>query len=273
MYMPIESTSVDAGSGGPVVDDGDVLNPDVPMQQQIYRQLRAEILDGLWVGRTDFPGERELAERFKVSVVTARTPLERLGEEGLVERGRGRRPRATYVPPGAGDEGDLPVFYPEEEGSEYGYELLRVGIGVVPAEACRVFGLPPGSKLWQCARLRVYQGRPHVVTHNVQLPELGERHSLEDLRAKPMMSILSAEGVDVVTMRRRIYASTPPPIVSRHLGLYLDTPVSVCVLTLHDENGSPIEWIRAYVDPKLPVREEVRDVHQGYWTSPEQNPS
>ncbi|MGW0581318.1 GntR family transcriptional regulator [Streptomyces sp. NPDC002920] len=73
--MPNESASADAGSGGPVVDDGDVLNPDVPMQQQIYRQLKAEILDGLWVGRTDFPGERELAERFNVSVVTARTPL------------------------------------------------------------------------------------------------------------------------------------------------------------------------------------------------------
>ncbi|MEV5843567.1 GntR family transcriptional regulator [Streptomyces sp. NPDC051985] len=264
--MPNESGA--SGAPSPATDDGDVLNPDVPMQQQIYRQLRAEILDGLWVGRTDFPGERELAERFKVSVVTARTPLERLGEEGLVERGRGKRPRAVYIPPSPGDDGDLPVFFPEEESSEYGYELLQVGVDVAPAEACRVFGLPPGSKLWQCVRLRVYQGLPHVVSQNVQLPELGERHSLEDLRAKPMMSILSSEGIDVTTVRRRLHAGTPPPIVSRHLGLYLDTPVSVCVLTLEDGQGDPVEWIRAYVDPKLPVREEVRDVRKGYWKIP-----
>lgn len=266
MQMPNEAG--DAETPSPVTDDGDVLNPDVPMQQQIYRQLRAEILDGLWVGRADFPGERELAERFKVSVVTARTPLERLGEQGLVERGRGKRPRATYIPPGPGNHGDLPVFYPEEELSEYGYEVLQVGVDVAPAEACRVFGLPPGSKLWQCVRLRVYQGLPHVVSHNVQRPEIGARHSLEDLKTKPMISILSAEGIDVTTIRRRLYAGTAPPIVSRHLGLYLDTPVSVCVLTLQDDKGDPIEWIRAYVDPKLPVREEVRDVHKGYWTIP-----
>ncbi|MEU6198522.1 GntR family transcriptional regulator [Streptomyces sp. NPDC047061] len=264
--MPNESAAADTPS--PAVDDGDVLNPDVPMQQQIYRQLRAEIVDGLWVGRTDFPGERELAERFNVSVVTARTPLERLGEEGLVERGRGKRPRAVYVPTGHEASGGLPVFYPEEEGSEYGYELLEVGVCVVPAEACHLFGLPAGSRLWQCVRLRVFEGVPHLVSHNVQLPEVGQRHSLEDLRAKPMMSILSAEGIDVTTIRRRLYAGTPPPIVSRHLGLYLDSPVSVCVMTLHDENGEPIEWIRSYVDPKLPVGEEVRDVHKGYWTIP-----
>jgi GntR family transcriptional regulator len=266
VYMPNESGA--AGTPGPATDDGDVLNPDVPMQQQIYRQLRAEILDGLWVGRTDFPGERELAERFKVSVVTARTPLERLGEEGLVARGRGKRPRATYIPPSPGDDDDLPVFYPEEESSAYGYELLQVGVDVAPAEACRLFGLPPGSKLWQCVRLRVYDGLPHVVSHNVQLPEVGERHSLEDLKTKPMMSILSSEGIDVTTIRRRLHAGTAPPIVSRHLGLYLDTPVSVCVLTLLDESDAPVEWIRAYVDPKLPVQEEVRDVHKGYWTIP-----
>jgi GntR family transcriptional regulator len=264
--MPQKSGSAAPGTNVPTPDDGDVLNPDVPMQQQIYRQLRSEILDGLWVGRTDFPGERELAERFKVSVVTARTPLERLGEESLVERGRGRRPRATYIPSPPGEASDLPVFYPEDERSEYGYELLRCGVAVVPAEACRAFGFEPGSKLWECVRLRVYEGRPYVVLHNVQLPEIGERHSLEDLRSKPMMSILRAEGIDVVTIRRRMQATTPPPIVSRHLCLYLDSPVSVAVNTLHDGDGVPIEWVRGYMDPQLPVPEEVRDVHKGYWT-------
>ncbi|MEU6201869.1 hypothetical protein [Streptomyces sp. NPDC047061] len=39
-------------------------------------------------------------------------------------------------------------------------------------------------------------------------------------------------------------------------------------MTLHDEKGAPVEWTRSYVDPKLPVAEEVRDVHKGYWTIP-----
>jgi len=38
----------------------------------------AEILDGLWIGRHDFPSERDVAERFGVSVITSRAALDRL---------------------------------------------------------------------------------------------------------------------------------------------------------------------------------------------------
>ncbi len=38
------------------VDSGaDILDADTPIQVQIYRQLRAEILDGLWIGRRRIP--------------------------------------------------------------------------------------------------------------------------------------------------------------------------------------------------------------------------
>ncbi|WP_217575019.1 GntR family transcriptional regulator [Streptomyces sp. GbtcB7] len=192
-------------------DDNDVLSPDVPMQLQIYRQLRADILDGLWVGRNDFPGERELAERFGVSAITSCGALERLHDERLVDRGRGRRTKASHVPSPDGTEGGLPLFHPEEQDTEYGYRLLRAGMAVVPAEAARFFELPPGSELWECARPRVYKDQPHVVMHNVQRPETGTLHKLEALQTRPMMSIVTSEGLGVATVRRRIRATNPPP--------------------------------------------------------------
>ena len=57
------------------------MNPDVPLHYQIYQQMRAEIEDGLWTGRDDFPGEEDLAQRFGVSVITTRKALTRLAEE------------------------------------------------------------------------------------------------------------------------------------------------------------------------------------------------
>src|SRR5258707_8505936 len=75
-----------------------LFDPNISLHHQIYQQMRTEILDGMWVGRDDFPGEEELAARYGVSVITSRKSLGRLVEEGLVERGRGRRPRATYEP-------------------------------------------------------------------------------------------------------------------------------------------------------------------------------
>ena len=85
----------------------DVLSQDIPLHHQIYLQVRTEINDGLWVGREGFPGEDGLAERFGVSVITARKALERLTTEGWVERSRGRRPRVIRAPAGASVEPDL----------------------------------------------------------------------------------------------------------------------------------------------------------------------
>lgn len=129
--------------------DADVLGPDVPIQVQLYRQLRTEILDGLWGGRTGFPGERDLAERYGGSRITSRRALERLAREGLVVRGRGRRATSPYVPPEP--PGNGPVWFVlDSEGSPDAFRPLRVGVETAPAEACRAFGLTPGSALWQC---------------------------------------------------------------------------------------------------------------------------
>ena len=42
------------------------------------------------------------------------------------------------------------------------------GAAIAPLEACRAFGMPPGTQLWLCRRLRRYEGRPHSVTLNAQ---------------------------------------------------------------------------------------------------------
>jgi len=67
------------------------LDPNVPMHSQVSVQLRTQIRDGLWIGRSDVPGEAELAERLKVSVIASRKALERPASEHWIERGRGRK--------------------------------------------------------------------------------------------------------------------------------------------------------------------------------------
>ena len=263
--------SADIGSSSPAVvtsvDDSDLLCPDIPIQVQIYRQLRAEIHDGLWVGRDDFPGERELAERFKVSVITSGAALARLVGDGLISRGRGRRTQVLYTPPVGGVPNRLPQFVPEDEDSPYGFRLVRAGTGIVPADACHAFARPAGSHLWECVRLRVYEERAYIVVHHVQLPELADRYRLVDLQTKPIYSILISHGVELATVRRRVQATTPPPVVSRMLDVRPDMPVPMVVLTLHRPDGTIADWTRLYLRPDLPLKEEVRDIGSGYWAT------
>ena len=73
------------------------FDPAVPLQHQIYLQVRSEIEDGLWLDRDDFPGERDLADRYGVSVITTRAALDRLARRRM---GRtATRPRHESDPP------------------------------------------------------------------------------------------------------------------------------------------------------------------------------
>ncbi|MFI0821057.1 GntR family transcriptional regulator [Streptomyces sp. NPDC021098] len=244
--------------------DADVLGPDVPIQVQLYRQLRAEILDGLWVGRTGFPGERDLAERYGVSLITSRRALERLAREGLVVRGRGRRATSPYVPPEPPGSGPV-WFVLDSEGSPDAFRPLRVGVETAPADACRAFGLAPGSTLWQCVQSHERAGKPLLVSHHVQHPEVGARHTLEDLRTRQMLQILSGR-YEITAVRRSLRAGNPSPLVRRHLGIAPDTPVLTAVIRVHGgPSGGLLEWVRLTAHPDLPLPDDALDLTTGRW--------
>src|SRR3954464_5585403 len=196
----------------------------VPLHHQVYLQVRQEIADGLWEGKA-LPGEVELAARFGVSVVTTRAALVRLVDDGWVERARGRGTRVIAPPEAPPAPG--PPLVSVGRRRLYAYTVLDAAVRTAPAEACGAFGVPPGTDLWQCKRLRTFEGRPHSVTHNAQVVERGTRHTARRLATMPMTAIFSAAGVEVASLRRSARASRAPAGVAEPLGLTLSDPVLV----------------------------------------------
>lgn len=245
-----------------------VFDPSVPLQHQVYLQLKQEIVDGLWVDRTDFPGEKELAQRYGVSVITTQAALGRLADEGWVERRRGRGTRVVRQPPPPSPSG--PTLLPLEARSDYRYRLLSAEEAVAPAEACRAFGVPEGSILWQCRRLRTFEGRSHSVTHNVQREEIGRRHRKRALASLPMSAILESEGLTRARIRRHLAVSHASPEVAGYLGLTLADPVLQAVFTVEDPSGHVLEWVRICLHPDFATPEEVLDLRSGAWRAARQ---
>jgi GntR family transcriptional regulator len=235
----------------------------------VYLQLRHEIEDGLWLDRDDFPGERELAAGYGVSVITTRAALDRLADEGWVERRRGRGTRAIRRPSPRTPR-SMPPLVPVGETprrARYQYELLDAETRIAPADACEAFGEPPGTELWQCNRLRRYEGRPHSVTHNAQRPEIGVRHRVSALAQKPMAVLLAAQGIELRHMRRRFHATVAPPFVARHLDLTVVDPVLVATFTMHGPDELTVEWVRIYLHPDRSTPEETMDFELGRWSA------
>jgi GntR family transcriptional regulator len=244
------------------------FDPSVPLHHQVYLQLRSEIADGLWADRSDFPGERELAERLGISVITTKAGLDRLASEGWIERHRGRRTRVVRDPVVRRTRSEPPIYAVGPQRS-YEYRVLSSGVGIAPAEACSTFGQSPGHQLWQCQRLRVHGGTPHSVTHNAQLPDVGERHTARQLTSLPMGLILTREGYDVTGMRRRFGVTYPPPVVAEALGVTVAERVLVSTFTVHDVADTVVEWVRIYLHPDQPTPDETVDLTTGRWSATE----
>lgn len=244
----------------------DALDANVPMHYQIYVQLRTEIKDGLWIGRSDFPGEVELAERFGVSVITSRKALERLADESWIERGRGKRTMANPPPPVrlAAPPAEM---LPTGRLRPFTYSILSRDVAIAPVEACAALGAPAGSALWSCSRLRRFEGRPHSVTLNVQPPAIGEKHALADLRTLPMAQILRREGFRLAHLTRRVGVSLPSPSVAAPLGITLNDPTLVFTFTIADDRRTVVEWVRIFVHPAEAGPIETMDLQTGAWST------
>lgn len=239
----------------------------VPLHHQIYLHLRAQILDGSWVGREGFPGEEDLARQFGVSAVTARTALNRLAADGFIQRSRGRRPKVVREPDHSRRD-NAPAVIQTSIGAPraFTYRVLSRGEGVAPLEACEAFGLPPGSDLWLYSRLRTYRGRPHSVTLNAQRIELGRSLPIDKLRKLPMTQVLRDAGVKFAYLRRRITASLPPPHIAAQLGVMLHDPTLVYTFTHHDSKDLVVQWVRIWVRHDEPSPEEVFSYETGNWS-------
>jgi len=239
-----------------------LFDPDVSLHHQIYQQMRTEILDGVWVGRDDFPGEEELAARYGVSVITSRKSLVRLVEDGLVERGRGRRPRATYEPR-ATISSSRPTVFPIGPHRPYKYKIIETEIRVAQAEACEAFGLKYGVQLWHCSRMRHFEGRPHSFVVNVQQPEVGKKHKVSKLTTLPMSVILKQEGFTLGSIKRQVAAKFPGTLASQNLGIPMHAAILHYTFVLTNDTDAPLEWVQIALHPNESPPLEVFDLRTG----------
>ena len=216
---------------------------DVPLHYQVYELIRADILDGLYVGLDDFPGEVELAQRFQVSVATSRVVLQRLAAEGLVERGRGRRPRAVFSPhPSAATP--LVVNL-----NLFAFDLSEAADGIAPWAACRFFGLPAGSVMWHCRRLRLLDGRPHSVALHHQPCDVGRRHGPEGLASEAMPLLLAEAGLPTVRIDCILEMRRPDVQVAAALRVNVWEKLLAATLSSFTIDRRPSDFARIFYHP------------------------
>ncbi len=221
----------------------------VPLHHQVYLDLRGALDAAEWTPGDQLPPERELAERYGVSLITVRRALTDLAREHRLERTRGR---GTFVtrPPIQLDL-DAPTSFTEEI-RRLGHDPATriVTAQTVPAEpaVADALGIAHGAQVVHLERLRMADGDP-LLLEQVYLPEARFPGLLAgDLEHGSLYELLHDRyGTSVVLAREAI---EPVAIESREavlLGVEPGRPALLIEGVAFDDAGRPIELAITYV--------------------------
>jgi GntR family transcriptional regulator len=223
----------------------------VPRYHQIYLVLREQLAEGRFDPARPLPGELELADSFGVSRVTMRAALDRLAEEGLIARHRGRgtfaRPQAATPSPRAPISGLLENII--SMGLRTTARLVDLAVIPAPPDAAEALKLDFGDPVQKAVRVRSHRGAPlsHITTF---VPErFAASFGRRELAAKPMLALLEEAGVKVAAADQAISAKLADHAVAPLLDVEIGSPLLAVTRTVYDEAGTPVQFLRGLYRP------------------------
>jgi GntR family transcriptional regulator len=157
--------------------------------------LRAEIANGRYRVGDKIPTEPQLCSDRGVSRNTVRLAVDRLVQEGLLDRQQGR---GTYV---SAPPTPAPQLFAAPPTPLYRFRLLEHGWVRAPEALALQFGLVPDGRLFRMTRVRLEDGRP-VALKRYYAPAdvLREQPTTEEIESAPFDQILSGRGVRLARM-------------------------------------------------------------------------
>lgn len=214
----------------------------IPLYEQIEVILRDRI-------RTMQPGERlpsdrDLAEEFGVSFVTARQAVSRLAGDGLVERHVGR---GTFVAGARMEKNMSGLTSFSDDMSRRGMavhsQVLECAVRPATQEVAQALQIADNSPVVHIRRVRFADQVPMIIEavnlYALAFPGLAD----EDFARQSLYEVLERRyGVALVAARGVLSAVMPTTEEAQMLGITRGTPLLVVCRTAYNHHNEPIEY-------------------------------
>lgn len=169
-----------------------------PLYEQIYSDIRGQIVQGAFEAGDRLPSEKEISEQYQVSRITSKKALEMLAEEGTVIRmpGRGTFLAKAPAPDGRGEA--EPVQGPSAAGEK------KIGVildGFGPSFGCRLLE----SIEYECQRQGI-----------VMMLHCSYGKMEEESRAIEQLCANGAQGILIMCVHGEVYNASIMKMVVEH---------------------------------------------------------
>ena len=221
----------------------------VPYYVPLRELLKGRILAGLWQVGERIPGEVELCREFGVSRTVVRQALLELELGGYIIRRKGR---GTFVSGPKVTERlaqKLTGFHQDmlEQGRKPGTRVLSQRLTRADAFLASQLQVPAGATLVEVRRLRLVEDEPIAVVTSFLPESLCPGLEKVDLSERSLYQYLENEcRLFIVRAHRSIEAAAASEEDARHLGIHTGDPVILLESLSFLEDGTPLEYFRAY---------------------------
>jgi len=220
----------------------------VPLYQQLYEIINNNILRGEWKPGDMLPTETEMVEQYKVSRVTVRQVLDKLVNEGLIIRERGR---GTFVLPPTLDQALVRIVSftddMRQRGIEPGTRLLFSGLIPAPIEIADRLLINAGEELAVINRLRLGNGEPLSVEESYLIHRFCPGILRHDFISNSMRIILDQQyGVRWQRASQVIRAVPAGQDLATMLKMQLNSALLYIERISYNQNNIPVEFLRLY---------------------------
>ncbi len=220
----------------------------LPLYQQLYEILRGMILRREWQPGDLIPAEPELCERYGVSRTTVRQVLDKLANEGLIHRHRGR---GTFVAHPTVEKGMVRIVSFTEDMRERGFvprtQVLSAELVPAAAEIAERLQLPPGQELAKLERLRLADEEPMAIEESYLVHAYCPGVLEGDYAALPLRETLERKyGIRLVRARQVIRAVLAGKREAELLGIKPKAALLFIERVSYSQHDLPVEFLRIH---------------------------